>query len=274
MGIRINKVIGYGLQNLRTKRLEPKNKHSVIIPNDRRWDYDLHQQKWDNSRETSLSKFLEWCKDNEKMLVERAAAEKLLDEQHCKSDHWLMVSGIEDRLEKKDISWTAPYSCVEWDSEYGLKNVMNFTPAEHYHDWRRHDDAIDYYEETLRCRSKKIAHTGIYPYDSTLRQFREPNSDIKKKLEKYRKEVYDFSKSGRANCMSGGNYNQLIGKWDKKIAPIVKDEDVLRHLVNDWRPIVPIGVLALIEYLGSFPDPYGQHGIVNSLRPMVYVYWA
>jgi hypothetical protein len=49
---------------------------------------------------------------------------------------------------------------------------------------------------------------------------------------------------------------------------------VLRHLLDDWRPRVPLGVLALVEYLGCFPDAFGPVGIVNSLRPMVYVYWA
>jgi hypothetical protein len=63
---------------------------------------------------------------------------------------------------------------------------------------------------------------------------------------------------------------QLVGTP----TPLIRDPDLLRHFREDWRPTVPMGVLALIEYLGCFPDAYGQDGIVNALRPMVYVTWG
>jgi hypothetical protein len=71
----------------------------------------------------------------------------------------------------------------------------------------------------------------------------------------------------------GGEYNQLIGNWGASIGPLLKDELALKHLREDWRPRVPLSILALMEFMGCFPDPASPDSMLNSLRPMVYVYW-
>lgn len=293
MGIRVNKMIGYGLTNLKTRKLRPRDKYSPWVPRDSRWDYKKYLADWcspngdgDANKERDITHYLVWCQENKDHLIRLIAAERGNPVEHCRSDHYLLVEGIKDRIVRK-THWTAPYSAVEWDQEYGLRNVMLFVPAEHRHDWYRHDNIMDYYEEMgvdgPRRRATPLkGRTGVWPHDGVLKRFRLPTPEVAAKLTEGTPFLHAVTHEFAANReqdgadisrIPGGAYNQLIGKWSHNVGPVIKDPDVLRHFTEDWRPIVPLGVLALVEYLGCFPDAYGPEGIVNSLRPMIYVVW-
>lgn len=293
MGIRVTKMIGYGLRDLRTRKVDPKDKYASWVPHDPRWDYERYLADWRDpggdgtpDKERDLPHYLAWCRENEELLVGLMDAER--GRGGSDTDHYLLVEGIKDRIKRKDTSWTAPYSAVEWDQEYGLKNVVMFVPAEHRHDWYRHDDIIDYYEEQppggpRRRATPLVGRTGVWPHDGVLKRFRLPTREVSDKLTGVTKLLRAMSHEYAANreldgaeirYLPGGCYNQLVGRWDpKRVPPVAKDPDVRRHFEEDWRPLVPMGVLALVEYLGCFPDAYGPGGIVDSLRPMVYVCW-
>jgi hypothetical protein len=274
MSIRVNKKLGYGLLDLHT---------TDDLPDDPRWDYTKYKTDWRGvAEERDLKHFLAWCNDHKERLLELSAAEGLRDT----SAHWLLTEAIKDRLKRKNAStWTAPYSAVEWDSEFGLANVVLFQCPQS-EDWTRHDDILDYYEECdengLRRRATLLPRsTGIHPHEGFMKRFRDPKPELHEKLAEATKLIQCFSferdkdKNGvDITQLAGGHYNQLVGHWDSaKLPPLIKDPEVLKHFLEDWRPRVPLGVLAVIEYLGCFPDAFGAGGIVNSLRPMIYVVW-
>lgn len=285
MSTRVNKQLGYGLRDLRTRK---------GVPSDPRWDYAKYLQDWrtphgdgDVDKERNLEHYLDWCVAHKDDLIRLMAAERGRV-GGVSTDHFLVVEALKNRIRRKDSTWCAPYSAVLWDPETGLKNAVLFTPAEHYHDWRRHDDPIDYYEESGpkggRRRATFIKNsTGIWPYSSTMKRFRPPTPDLASKLtgitETLQAVGHDIKVNREKNgaeieFLPSGGYNQLIGAWHPGAIPCVDDSDLLKHFREDWRPILPMGVLALIEYLGCFPDAYGLNGIVNSLRPMICVTWG
>lgn len=285
MSTRVNKQIGYGLKNLRTKKGDDRSWE----PKDPRWDYAKFRADWldDVDKERDLRQYLHWCKAHKDDLVSLMAAERGRVEG-ASTDHFLMVEGLKDRLRREDTHWNAPYSAVLWDYEAGLKNAVLFTPAEHYHDWRRHDDIMDYYEEAgpngpqVRATFLK-GSSGIWPHSGVMKRFRPPTRDLSDKLtgitttlQAYGHDIaLNRGKDGaEIEFLPAGNFNQLTGLWDPKQQPLLRDPDLLKHFREDWRPILPMGVFALIEYLGCFPDAYGLNGIVNSLRPMICVTWG
>lgn len=288
MGIRVHKKIGYGLRDLKTR---PRPKGSLHVPNDPRWDYTKYMpvDGEDPTPDCTLAGFIDWVEANKDRLTAIAEAEML--GSHA---HFLLVHALRDRLARKDSRHTTPCSALEWNSEYGLKRVLLFTPLEHMHDWSRYDDIMDYYEEQgdgLRRRATPLkGYSGIYPYDGTMRRFRLPTREVSSKLSGATNTLSMFSRlhgvnhghdvsrllDGAEVCRMGGeSYNGIVGAWRTPLheAPL-SDPDVIEHFREDWRPTVPLGVLAVIEYLGCFPDAYGQDGIVNSLRPLIYVYWS
>ena len=288
MGIRVRKRIGYGLRDLKTR---PRAMGNLHVPNDPRWDYMKYMpvEGEDPTPDCTLAGFIDWCEANKERLEVIAVGEGL-----SPHSHFLFVSGLRDRLRRKDSYHTTPCSALEWDSEFGLKRVLLFTPIEHAHDWIRSDDIMDYYEEQgrgLRRRATPIkGYSGIYPYDGTMRRFRLPTREVSSKLSgatgtlsmfsrlhgvRHGRDVSRLLDGAEVTSMGGESYNGIIGAWRESLhGPDLADPDVVKHFREDWRPLVPLGVLAIVEYLGCFPDAYGQDGVVNSLRPMIYVHWS
>lgn len=278
MGIRVTKQLGYGLKDLHVKRVT-RGGVATWVPDDPRWDYGKFCADWQGLRDPHLLAYRAWIKENGDRITELAVAEL----GHVSLSSGALAYGIGKCLERDDVYWQAPSSAMLWGH---LKNVVLFTPAEHYPTWRRHDDIIDHYEEQtrggVRCKATVLKNqVGIHPYDGAMRRFREPGPDVRTRLaaltpllQCFARQV-DIQKDGEdIRHLSGGNYNQLVGRWAKKSPPLLEDPVVLRHFVEDWRPTLSVGALALIEYLGCFPDAFGEAGIVNSLRPMICVTWG
>lgn len=288
MSIRVNKRIGYGLTDLHTKS---RDKESLHTPNDPRWDYGKYKpdRHGDPVLDCGLADFISWCEGNKDKLEEISKAEGI-------STHspFLLVEGLKDRLRRKDFYQRTVCNMLEWDSECGLKGVLLFTPFEQAHDWIRHDDIMDYYEEQgtegLRRRATPIkGFSGIYPYDGTMKRFRLPTREVSSKLSGATNTLQIFHHAYKVqhggtpeivdgaavDRMGGESYNGIVGAWRKAhYGDTFADPNVQKHFREDWRPTVPLGVLAIIEYLGCFPDAFGPEGIVNSLRPLIYVWWG
>jgi len=295
MGIRVNKMLGYGITNLVTAPDDPEAKYPTHLPADPRWNYAHYQDYWQRpEREKSLVDYLRWLEkpENGERVLEAAKREGWefgrglpRGENFTEStEFFLMREALKDRIERKGRAghWTAPYSSLEWDSEFGLKDVVLFqNPCSP--DWTRHDDIIDYYETGTNSGPQVIPLpncTGIYPYDGFMGRFREPSPEVAAHLSEMTKLIRASSRSkqfedadgAEITHMDGGHYNQLLGRWDSEAKPLLKDPDVLKHFMNDWKPRVPIGILAYMEFLDCFPN-LGPDSMVNSLRPMIYVVW-
>jgi len=79
------------------------------------------------------------------------------------------------------------------------------------------------------------------------------------------------SKKDDLLTMDASAYSQLVGWWDKKQKPLVQGE-ALRHFLEDYRPVLPIDVTAVLWFMrDAFKD---VDSFVNELRPMIYVYWG
>lgn len=137
MGIRIHKILGYGLIDVE------HGKHDIA---DGRFT-----KKFINSYKTypDVWKFEDYKK-------------------------WLQkFSDFESRFEvaslqnlDSDIS-----RCFVYDGEYGDPNVFMVIPPAHRGNWYRYDDIIDYYEESVKNGSvnwHKHLNYGIYPYSSAF----------------------------------------------------------------------------------------------------------
>jgi hypothetical protein len=285
MGIRVNKLIGYGITDL----VVPKDKDGYSgTPTDPRWDYAKYTADWrGGEREASLKDFISWIKKrkNAERVLELADYEgwnygrPRADTFDKNIEMFLMTEALKDRVKRKD-HWHAPYDAVIWHTEGGKPEVVLFQCPEHA-DWHRHDSIIDYYEEKGEGRATPLNNTGIWPYDGFMRRFRLPTPEVATKLSAATKLLRCFALKAEKEkdgadiaALNGGEYNQFVGRWDSKLEPLIEDPDILKHLLNDWRPRVPLGILACMEFLGCFPNLTNPDSMLNSLRPMVYVYWG
>jgi hypothetical protein len=70
--------------------------------------------------------------------------------------------------------------------------------------------------------------------------------------------------------MEAGEYNRLVGRWDRKQRPLA-EESLLEHLLQNFRQTVPDAVILYLAWTGAFRD---VAAFVNDLRPMIYTYWG
>ena len=282
MGIRVNKLIGYGILDLATKLGH--------TPSDPRWDYEKYHTEWRQGRqEVDLREFMEWLKKPENVCkIGELAHYEGWGFGRMRANHpgediemFLLTEAIKDRLKNpRHRSWSAPYDAVIWQSEYGDPKVVLFQCPEHP-DWFRHDDIIDYYEEKGEGRATLLNNTGIWPYDGFIKRARPPTPEIAAKLSEATRllqalapPAFHEMDGAEITGLDGGRFNQLVGRWDPGLEPLIKDPDLLKHFLTDWRPRVPLGILACMVFLDCFPDYESPDSMLNSLRPMIYVYWG
>ena len=137
MGIRVNKILGYGLTDVKTHEYEisdPRiNDNSMMFGDGKLNDFILYQEEIIASH--SLSEF-------DELMIEFAIAH-----------------GIRKNKE-------SPLStCMHYDFEYGIDSVICFVVPSDIDTYVRHDDPIDYYEELVQ--QKKIAEQGFLVNDMT-----------------------------------------------------------------------------------------------------------
>ena len=287
MGIRVNKALGYGINDLKVGPEDPEAKYPYLIPKDPRIDYDAYVA-W-CKQERSEATFLAWLESEEgagKVLalaayegwaMGRERSEKLNENTEIA----LLRMNLRDENRKKRASYSTPSHGFRWTSDGGQPTAAHFRCIE-YPDWHRHDDPIDYVEETTEGRATRIeGSTGFFPFDGFMRRCRQPSEEVARALSDNTKLLRAYApKRDREQdgadltFFFGGEYNQLIGRWSAKLPPLIKDEAILKHLREDWRPRVPLSILALMEFMGCFPDPESPDSMLNSLRPMVHVYWG
>lgn len=256
MGIRVHKVIGYGLIDLKCK------KHTIVDPRINPDGYlggDWERKENDYTKEGYV-KFLNKLHDSIKITRKKDAncTRAELDQKWAKFNvrwelNWFKDGSLAEHLK----NWT-PWQSVIHQSEYGLPNVLLICPPEQLESWRHYDDTIDYYEENLRRENGEevwnryqLLPNGAYPYDS----------------------FYIDSRDGR-KIKDGHDYKRLFPYMK---APGAKDEAAkkmgfanFKELQKFMKPCVPNSVIYLSKYLKLFKD----ENMVYSLKPMIYTYWS
>lgn len=261
MGIRIRKVMGYGVTDLAVG--EQKR------PADPRWDYAAYQKRVEE--EPTLREFLDWVIANEERLTSLFRAD-YGPKQPLSPGHLQLIGPLQDLLEADPRRYLGG---ITHDWESGRPDVLVFTPPEVCDRWHRYNDDIDHYESLGPPAVRTLRHRGggLCYYHSRLKRTRPPSAGVAQALAA----LGAHGERALSGYMEEGYYNTLAGAWSDPADPMpghAKDPAVLAHLRNDWRPTLPFSAIALIEFWGCFPNAYSSDGIAGSMWPMIYSYWC
>ena len=146
MGIRIHKVLGYGLTNIGIENgiiNDPRFSASSVIAGD-------FEAREDYTNEG----FLKFIEDKK----------KLYNPESRTYDFAWLNSYLKDNLNKIDFTRLFIH-----DAEYGLGNVFCCVPLMLFDQWYRYDDTIDYFESTCVKTPRQANHVDVikeplYPF--------------------------------------------------------------------------------------------------------------
>lgn len=234
MGIRVHKILGYGLND-------------IEYSNDKVTDKRINVEALKDCREKS---FIEWFNDQDIKLLAYTISRLF------KLDYKNLYFNFRLTSFENNKNLLSRYRVLTYDDEFGFDNVMLITPPDQKN-WYRYDDIIDWIEESFEPRVVdlfKDGKTGIYPYEG--RVGRNP----------FLKTPSAFNDK---TTISGGEYNRFVGKWDTKIDPIATGE-ALDDLLNNWKPALPPIIFAYLVFSNILTHPKYAY----DLRPLLYVYWS
>lgn len=259
MGIRVNKVIGYGSAQFSTDEDGFNDPRFDMQEGYQLSDDYVADQKADGNDARDLGR----VDLSEEVLEQRVAEYKdaLKDEHGEDSIRYLRIDYklclmSEEETEERCFWWNPKTVGVFTGGCEGPPTALVLVPPGH-RDWFRHDDIMDYYEERgedgISGRFTPMTDAdGIWPYCCGWRRFRgEKQSDEE------------------PDRLTGGDYNRLTGQWAADRPPVVSG-DALTDLRENWRPVLPRLVIAWIFIQPWIKDKWG---FANELRPCVYVYW-
>lgn len=229
MGIRVNRFLGYGLTDVQHEKYE--------ITDDR-----INTSSWLLDFEPPPNgAYLTW-------LSQRPEA------SGYSIDRWYLRDTPEQK--QRDLC-----SCIAYSPEYGLPNVLALQPLA-MTNWARHDDSIDYVQETwLRPqRKRQLNHVEeipgcLYPWEGAY-----------------------------MDAQTGERLPQDILEWVRlrNDRPFPRREEGLEVLAQHFGfadhaeatarvvPVIPEEVRDLLEFSQLFSDDKAW----RQLRPLLYTYWS
>jgi hypothetical protein len=266
MGIRINKAIGYGLNDVKTDGKGIADERFSLLHDD---DW------WENLYESDFNEYKTFLEDEDlvvKVLTEKFAA----DPESAKWDYThvrLFLNSLKERKYPPDN-----YDFFEYDGE-ARDDWILFYPHGNIKDgmfggWRRRDDTIDYYENRVYKKEldsiitdlSEYGTRGLYPYNHGMHLKPGRENKIKEVTPKY----FEINPN-RPDYIEGGHYNMMVGKWDgDKMEPLVKDPEMIKHLEEDWHPIIPVTIKLFVHYFNVFKNPH----TVYDLKPLLCQWWS
>ena len=248
MGIRIHKVIGYGLNDVKT---EGKYNEILIDPriNPKGYFGDREEAEYEYTNDG----FLEYAKE----LVAKGKEEDPLN------DLGIMVHLLEKQKEEDSSKYGkhALYNRLIYDGEFGEPNVMVFQPPIFGYEWSRYDDMIDYYEEAHYSNSEDggiingytMLDRSLYPYEGWC-----DHREMPPKL--LTGEAWEWFRDSK-------NYAAQV-YTDMALAEL--GFETVEEMYANVHPKIPKELVALLKYCKVFTkDEY-----IYQLRPMIYWYWG
>jgi hypothetical protein len=249
MSIRVHKMLGYGLE---------------VQTNDPRINSDVD---WD-----LLPDFGKFLQQNREQIISNWLLPEAM-KMWPDMDMLFATSNFDFELQRALYQYknesTVPYGCVVQH-----RNMLLFRPVSKP-DWFRYDNTLDWMEETkLHGQNNRtlVFKTGICPYDHWMVRFRDPPANLFKepvKADRGHVQVDEKGPVGISTC----SWNRRVGLSDPhpmEFSPLEKDEAIRQHYLNDFRPELPAGVIALVLWSGLAVNPVS---FLNDLRPMLYVWW-
>lgn len=253
MGIRVHKVIGYGVKKI--SRFLDLDKFEEQLSDDSLYSksfYDI--KKLILTKKEIIEEMFEGAEgykfDTRKGIIESGTLHgelRRVEENGSYLRTWSITNFI--RYDYDDID--AGFVIIPFGNK----------------DWFRYDDIMDYYEETgpdgPKNRFTQIPKLrGIYPYLG-IQKFREPAEDVNLV-------ILNEAMRGESK-LSPSTHSQLVGWWspDQKAKATGK---LFKHLLLDYRPVIPMSVgMILSVFSNSISD---CKVLLNKLRPCIYVYWG
>lgn len=245
MGIRIHRVLGYALTDL---RLDSK-KEKVI---DKRINLNCDVL---NDRENigSIDDFISYVNANR--------APKSQDSG---------VQFLEIQLKNQPETVAKELGlCVLQDTEFGMGNVICIIPPSEFTNWRRYDDIIDYMMSAHESPDGGIKDTivtldkGIWPWEGYINRSNGERVDISSYF------VYNRLADGLSK---GGYQVSEIPKVKGSLDKISKKMGFksFRDAEKNLTPTITSEVIWLCRYLNLFND----ENTAFTLKPVVYTYWG
>lgn len=274
MGIRVHKAIGYGIDDLRTKPGKDEYHHAVA--DDPRYDGQAGRAVGERAYDMDASAFKKWCAANEARIQALSDAESPVPDRMAVK---LVIMGLGDLIERKQ-HWNLGQSFVHQD-EFGLPNVLLVIDPPSYHSWCRYDETLDWTEETdqhgSRNRVVRLRRPGIHPYDTRWKRVRlaEPGlwqSEHLTAMGAYYRDQCKFADEHGPVYIDAQAYSHLTGRWDPGL-PAEARGPLHKHLLDDYRPSIPPGILAVLLW-HEHCFPLGLQPVLDAMRPLLYVWWG
>lgn len=238
MGIRVHKCLGYGLVDL---------------------NYDIHDLFLDDDRINEEGYLgLDWEEKEDKF-----TREGYLKYIEGIDSPRIFLPELTREITTKE-NWE-PYKSVIYNWEFGEPNVLLIVPPSDKKNWFRHDDTIDWIEET-NCYSQanryQVFNRGIYPYDGYMDRRNGKLLNFSgfislKRLSKAMKNSYSTKELVEL---------QIAGDRIAKFMEFKDYYDAIDNII----PCIPEEVIYFCKYLKLF----NNDETIFELRPMLYVYWA
>lgn len=238
MGIRIKKMLGYGLTDLQC------TDRGAII--DHRINMDSTFVAYsDFSKRTNPTDYLDWLLDGNSVA------------EHGTMDTWL-AKRYEKEGSLPDGFYNDWYShIVHGGGDYGQDNVLCIRPLS-ARDWYRNDDIIDYTEADFAkdwAGDVRVLDTGIYPYtpdfmDAVTGEHIKWDDLQLWTLAKNDESERPVERMDELAQLAGyKDHNEALSRVVPNIPDTVRDMCIFGKLFTD--------------------DRY-----INDLRPMIYTYWS
>ena len=240
MGIRISKVLGYGLTDLKTE-----GKYNEIISDPRinpNGYFGNSVDKEEKFTDDGFDAYLDAHKE---------------DPDEVENDLSILRHLRDVEKEKGREYRNQFFYRLIYVVEGGLPNVMVFQPPIFGNDWSRYDDTIDYYDPATQATDGGcgvdfvMLDRALYPFES----FWDTRENPPKRL-------------------TGDDYHWYTDRrWSEKMAKLASENlgfKSVEEMNQCIQPVVPKELIALLKYFKVFTkDEY-----IYQLRPMIYWYWS
>lgn len=249
MGIRLHKVIGYGLADLKVekKKIADPRVTDTHVTND-----NLHEDE----DKSSITAYGKWLKKHVEAGVEDPENEDL---DHI--ERWIARTKKSERY-TDDWYGTVVKSFPEVDNSWWSEGVICITPLTYRKEWQHYDDSIDYalnQERSVKSRghgteqSVRVLRLNPFPFEGRYRDLR-----TGEELESFKAgRIHSLARRGETSEADTAA-NHLFGFEN------YADFDANTNI------LVPESVRTLAAWMDLFTDPNQW----MRLKPMILTYWS
>jgi hypothetical protein len=242
MGLRIRKLLGYALTDVKTKNgdlADPRINPEGILGEGK------DAEDW---TEEGYFQFAKRKFGYESGEFAKADYCHLIGETIDGYDAFMLLGETEPPHSRKPLSF---YNAVTYNGEYGRKNILLVTPITHP-EWQRYDDVIDYYNEPKVGARYREIRGGLYPYNGFY------INRFTKEHVKHAPSIYRALWSGK---LKDEEENVLM-----KFAGFENVKEFKKTIVPD----IPDCIRLTCEYTNLFVNL----DVVYDLKPILYTFWA